>query len=115
MAANRVTTKDLDTRLGAVEARLGEMADMLKRLEEQARQAQAEAQSAANRCAAAEAAANRIAEAQAATHQAASNGDGNGYAGSDDKLSQLESAVGRIGDRVERITQTLIQQAHRFS
>ena len=115
MAASRVLTKDLDTRLGAVEARLGEMADMLKRFEEQARQAHAEAQSAANRCAAVEAAANRIAEAQAATHQAASNGNGNGSAGSDDKLSQLESVIARLDDRVERITQTLIQQAHRFS
>jgi len=113
MAVGRVLTKDLDARLTAVEDRLGELAETLKRLEDQARAAQAEAQAAAHRSAVAEAAANRIAEAQAAEHQPATNGNGAGE--SDDKILKLESVVGRLDERVEKITQTLIQQAHRFS
>ena len=113
MAASRVLTKDLDARLKAVEDRLGELSEMLKQLEDQTRQAQADANAAANRSVEAEAAANRIAEAQAAAHLAAS--DGNGSAVPDDKILKLESVVGRLDDRVEKITQTLIQQAHRFS
>jgi hypothetical protein len=113
MAASRVSTKDLDGRLKAVEDRLGELAGMLTRLEDQARQAQAEAQVAANRSVEAVAAANRIAEAQAASHNSESNGYGSGD--HDDKILKLESVVGRLDERVEKITQTLIQQAHRFS
>jgi septal ring factor EnvC (AmiA/AmiB activator) len=114
MAANRVLTKDLDSRLKAVEDRLGELLEMLKRLEDQARQAQADAHAAANRSVEAEAAANRIAEAQAAAaHHTASTSNGSGEP--DEKLVRLESVVGRLDERVEKITQTLIQQAHRFS
>jgi uncharacterized phage infection (PIP) family protein YhgE len=114
--SSRVLTKDLDTRLKAVEDRLGELAEMLKRIEDQTRQAQAEAQAAANRSAQAEAAASRIAEAQAVAHQSASNGNGNGNGGeAEDKLLQLEAVVGRLNERVEKITNTIIQQAHRFS
>lgn len=113
MAASRVLTKDLDSRLKAVEDRLGELSETLTRLEHQARAAQSEAQAAAQRSAVAEAAAHRIAEAQAAGHQAAANGNGNGE--SDDKLLKLEAVVGRLDERVEKITHTLIQQAHRFS
>ena len=87
---------------------------MLKRLEEQTRQAQAEAQAAVNRSAEAEAAADRVAESQAAAHQAASNGNGNGGE-AEEKLLRLEAVVGRLDDRVEKITHTLVQQAHRFS
>ena len=113
----RVLTKDLDTRLKSVEDRLSELAKTLKRIEDQAHQAMAEAQAAANRSTEAAAAADRLAEAQAeAAHHAGSNGDGNGNgAEPDDKLSRLEAVVGRLDDRVEKITQTLIQQAHRFS
>ncbi len=113
MAASRVLTKDLDSRLKAVEDRLSELAETLRRLEDQVRNAQAEAQAAAHRIAEAEAVANRIAEAQAAEHHSASNGNGNGE--SDDKLVKLEAVVGRLDERVEKITHTLIQQAHRFS
>ena len=114
MAGNgRVLTKDLDSRLKAVEDRLGELAEMLRRLEDQSRQAQADAYAAAHRSAAAEATAERIAQAHAATPQSSSNGNGGGDA--EDKLLKLESVVVRLDDRVERITQTLIQQAHRFS
>ena len=119
MAANRVLTKDLDTRLKGVEDRLNELAEMLKRLEDQAQQAQADAHAAANRSVEAQAAANRIAEVQAAAaHHAASYGNGNGsgdFHDKDEKLVRLESVVGRLDERVEKITQTLIQQAHRFS
>jgi hypothetical protein len=117
MAASRVLTKDLDTRLKGVEDRLGELVEMLKRLEDQTRQAQADAHAAANRSVEAETAANRIAEAQAAAaHHAAFNGNGSGDPhDKDDKLVRLESVVGRLDERVEKITQTLIQQAHRFS
>jgi hypothetical protein len=45
-------------------------------------------------------------------HHSASNGNG-GQAG--DKLLRLEALVGRLDERVEKITHTLIQQAHRFS
>jgi hypothetical protein len=104
--SNRVLTKDPDSRLKAVEDRLSELAEMLKQLEDQTRQAQAEAQ----------AAANRSAEAEAAVHRSASNGNGNGTGGeAQDKLLQLEAVVERINDRVEKITHTIIQQAHRFS
>ena len=100
--------KELDVRLKAVEDRLGELAWTLKRIEDLASQTQVEAQAAE-----AEATASRIAEVQAAAPQAAS--DGNGAGESDDKVSRLEAVVGRLDDRVEKITQTLIQQAHRFS
>jgi hypothetical protein len=100
--SGRVLTKDLDTRLKVVEDRLGEFAEMLMRLESQAR-AQLEA----------EAAADRIAEAQA--HQPASNGNGNRGAEFEEKLLRLEAVVARIDDRVEKITNTLVQQAHRFA
>ena len=114
MAANRVLTKDLDSRLKAVEDRLSELAEALTRIENQTHSAHAEAQAAAHRSAVAEAAANRVAEAQANGHHAAvSNGNGNGDP--DDKILKLESVVGRLDERVEKITQTLIQQAHRFS
>jgi hypothetical protein len=101
---NRVLTKDLDTRLKSVEDRLHEFAVMLKRLEEQAGHAQAEAQAAANRIAEAEAAVNRVAEAQAGTHQSVSNGNsnGNGAGDAEDKLIRLEAVVGRLDDRVGR-------------
>ena len=46
MAAGRVLKKDLDSRLKAVEERLSELAEGLKRLEEQARAAHAEAEAA---------------------------------------------------------------------
>jgi hypothetical protein len=113
MAAGRVLNKDLDSRLKAVEERLSELLEGLKRLEEQTRQAQAEAQAASSRSAEAEAAANRIVEAQAGAHHAAANGNGN----ADDaaKLLRLEAVVGRLDERVEKITHTLVQQAHRFS
>ncbi len=76
--SSRVLTKDLDSRLKAVEDRLGELAEMLRRFEDQTRQAQVEAQGAANRSAEAEAAARRIAEAQAGAYHTTSNGNGNG-------------------------------------
>lgn len=113
MAGSRVLTKDLDSRLKAVEDRLGELTEVLKRLEEQTRQAQMEAQAASSRSTEAAAVANRIAEAQAAAHQSAANG--NGSAASDDKLSRLEAVVVRLDERVEKITHTLVAQAHRFS
>lgn len=113
MAAGRVLNKDLDARLKAVEDRLGEMSDGLRRLEDQTRQAQADAQEASSRSAEAAAAANRLAEAQAGSHHTAANG--NGGADDGDKLTRLETVVGRLDERVEKITQTLVQQAHRFS
>jgi hypothetical protein len=113
MAAGRVLNKDLDSRLKAVEERLSELLDGLKRLEEQTLQAKTEAQAASSRSAEAEAAANRIAEAQAGAHHAAANG--NGSADDGDRLARLEAIVGRLDERVEKITHTLVQQAHRFS
>lgn len=113
MAAGRVLTKDLDSRLKAVEDRLSELAEGLKRLEEQARQAHAEAQAATSRSAEAAATANRIAEAQVGAHHVAANG--NGSADDGEKLTRLEAVVGRLDERVEKITHTLVQQAHRFS
>jgi ubiquinone biosynthesis protein UbiJ len=85
----------------------------LKRLEEQTGAALAEAQAASNRSAEAATAANRIAEAQTGAHQAVANG----HASADDgeKLTRLEEVVGRLDERVEKITHTLVQQAHRFS
>jgi chromosome segregation ATPase len=100
MAGSRVLTKDLDARLRAVEERIGELAQAFERAEDRARQAQMEAQ----------AAANRIAEAQAAAHQVAATVNG---ADSEDKLSRLEAMVGRLDDRVEKITHTLVAQASR--
>ena len=99
----KMSMKELDVRLKAVEERLGELAEGLKRIEDLARQAQVEAQTAAN----------RSAEAEAAARHAAPNGNGAGEP--DDKVLRLEAVVGRLDDRVEKITQTLIQQAHRFS
>jgi hypothetical protein len=113
MAAGRVLNKDLDSRLKAVEERLSELAEGLKRLEELARQAQSDAQAASSRSVEAEAAANRIAEAHVGTNQAAANGNGSPEDG--DKLLRLEAVVGRLDERVEKITHTLVQQAHRFS
>jgi chromosome segregation ATPase len=112
MAAGRVLNKDLDARLKAVEDRLCELVEGLKRLEEQAGAAQAEAQAASSRSAEAAAAANRIAEAQAVARHAA---NGNGSTDDGDKLTRLEAVVGRLDERVEKITHTLVQQAHRFS
>ena len=103
MAGGKMSMKELDVRLKAVEERLGELAEGLKRIEELASQAQVEAQIAAN----------RSAEAEAAARHAAPNGNGAGEP--DDKVLRLEAVVGRLDDRVEKITQTLIQQAHRFS
>jgi uncharacterized protein YukE len=111
--SGKMSMKELDTRLKAVEHRLGELAETLKRIEELASQAQVEAQAAAQRSAEAQAAASRIAEVQAAAPQSAPNGNGAGE--HDDKVQRLEAVVGRLDDRVEKITQTLIQQAHRFS
>jgi hypothetical protein len=105
----KMSMKELDVRLKAVEDRLGELAETLKRIEELASQAQVEAQAAAHRSAEAEATAGRIAEGQAAAP------NGNGAGEHDDKVLRLEAVVGRLDDRVEKITQTLIQQAHRFS
>jgi len=110
MAGSRVLTKDLDARLTAVEERIGELADALRRIEDQVRQAQMEAQAATSRSSEAQAAANRIADAQAAAHQAAATANGSG---SEDKLSRLEAVVGRLDERVEKITQTLVAQASR--
>jgi hypothetical protein len=112
--SSRVLTKDLASRLKAVEDRLGELVAMLSRLEDQTRQAQVEAQGAANRSAEAEAAARRIAEAQAGPYHTTSNGNGSG-GDAEDKFLRLQAVVGRLDERVEKITQTLIQQAHRFS
>lgn len=112
MAAGRVLNKDLDSRLKAVEERLSELAEGLKRLEEQARAAHAAAEAASSRSAEAAATASRIAEAQAGVHHAT---NGNGGVDDGEKLTRLEAVVGRLDERVEKITHTLVQQAHRFS
>jgi hypothetical protein len=41
--------------------------------------------------------------------------NGNGSADDGEKLTRLEAVVGRLDERVEKITHTLVQQAHRFS
>lgn len=84
---SRILTRDLDIRLTALEQKIGEMAEHLSRLELYARDSQPAQQA-----------------APSASHEA---GDG--------RLAALEAQVTRLDERVEKITQTLVSQASRWT
>jgi uncharacterized coiled-coil protein SlyX len=86
----RVSTKDLDARLQAVEEKLSAIVEQLSRLEHAAQEH----------------------SAQAVTP----NGSGD-HAGASDagRLAELESQVSRIDERMEKIASTLVEQASRLS
>jgi hypothetical protein len=90
MAGSR--TKDLDSRLKAVEDRLGEMAFAIERLEAHRRLAGIAAQA--------------VAQAAPTKHYEPE---------SEDKISRLEAIVCRLDERVDKITQTLVTQASRWA
>ncbi|MGH7933963.1 MAG: hypothetical protein ACREQN_12480 [Candidatus Binataceae bacterium] len=84
---SRILTKDLDARLKAVEQRLDEIVDHLSQLELRAQESP---------------------PVQPATPEPAEEA-GNG------KLAELEAQVTRLDDRVEKITQTIVTQASRWT
>ena len=86
--AIRVSNRHLDSRLKELEDRLGETSGRLARLEEHRRFAEAGAQTAAE-----------VDEPADAT----------------DKISRLEAIVCRLDERVQKITETLVSQASRWS
>jgi uncharacterized coiled-coil protein SlyX len=88
----RISTKDLDARLLAVEEKLSAIVEQLSRLEHAAQ------------------------EHAAPEHPAqviTLNGGTDASDGS--RLKQLESQVSRIDERIEKIASTLIEQASRMS
>ncbi|HVC43250.1 MAG TPA: hypothetical protein VND20_00415 [Candidatus Binataceae bacterium] len=91
--AARVLTKDLDSRLKALEDRIGEVAAALERIAEHRRPAEELTAAAASSV------------AVAASDESAAN----------DKLSRLEAIVCRLDDRVEKITQTIVTQTSRWA
>ena len=92
MAQNaRISTKELDTRLQAVEEKLSAIADQLSRLERTAQ----------------EHAAPEHPGQVIALNGGTDASDGN-------RLAQLESQVSRIDERMEKIASTLIEQASRL-
>lgn len=87
----RISTKDLDARLQAVEGKLSAIVEQLSRLEQAAHEH----------------------PAQAVTPNGGSGGD---HAGASDgsRLAELESQVSRIDERMEKIASTLVEQASRL-
>lgn len=106
MAANgRILTKDLDERLRAVEEKIGEMADYVSRLGEQLIQA---AQTPAGPAVQADAQAyegNGFSREEPAEEGRAEEG----------KIAELEAQLSRLDERIEKITQTIVTQASRWS
>ena len=93
MAQNaRISTKDLDTRLVAVEEKLAAIVEQLARLE-------------------------KAGQEHAAPEHPAQVITLNGRADASDgsRLAQLESQVSRIDERIEKIASTLVEQASRLS
>ena len=93
MAQNaRISTKDLDTRLVAVEEKLSAIVEQLARLE-------------------------KVAQEHAAPEHPGRVITLNGGADASDgsRLAQLESQVSRIDERIEKIASTLVEQASRLS
>jgi hypothetical protein len=90
--AARVLTKELDSRLKAVEDRIGEVAATLERFAGDRQQAEVAAVAAPS-------------VALAASDEP----------GASEKLSRLEAIVCRLDDRVEKITQTLVTQTSRWA
>jgi uncharacterized coiled-coil protein SlyX len=86
----RVSTKDLDARLQAVEEKLSAIVEQLSRLER---------------------------GAQDHSTQAVRPNGGGDHAGVSDagRLAELESQVSRIDERMEKIASTLVEQASRLS
>jgi len=87
----RISTKDLDARLQAVEEKLSAIVEQLSRLEH--------------------AAPNHSAQV------VKPNGGGGDHSGVSDagRLAELESQVSRIDERMEKIASTLVEQASRLS
>lgn len=101
MASGRILTKDLEARIKMVEDKLGELVETLTHLDEQIRHAARKAEEAAE----------QLRHAQ--THS--SNGGGDSGSEPAGKLADLEAAVVGLNDRVEKITQTLVMQASRWT
>jgi len=111
MAASngRILTKDLDARLCAVEEKIGEMADHVSRLGEQLQRAMTPA------------------APEVQVHAPAYEGNGfsreepaeeskaeEGKAG-EGRIAELEAQLSRLDERIEKITQTIVTQASRWS
>jgi hypothetical protein len=90
--AGRIFSKDLDSRLKAVEDRLAEVVGVLDRIAEHRRLSELAAQAVA-----------QAAPAEPDEPQ------------TQDKISRLEAIVCRLDERVEKITQTLVTQASRWA
>ena len=88
---SRISTKDLDARLLAVEEKLSAIVEQLSRLEPTTQEHPARA--------------------------VTPNGGGGDRAGMGDagRLAELESQVSRIDERMEKIASTLVEQASRLS
>ncbi|MBF6560913.1 MAG: hypothetical protein IVW56_11515 [Candidatus Binataceae bacterium] len=91
--AVRVLTRELDSRMKAVEDRISEVAAALERIAEHRRPAAALTAAAASSVAVA-------ASEEPAAH---------------DRLAHLEAIVCRLDDRVEKITQTIVTQTSRWA
>jgi len=87
----RISTKDLDARLLAVEEKLSAIVEQLSRLERAGQEHSAKV--------------------------VTPNGGGGDRAGMSDagRLAELESQVSRIDERIEKIASTLIEQASRMA
>jgi len=96
--AGRVLTKDLDSRLTAVEERIEELVGRISLLDEQARQF-GQAQWVAEQTLAAQAAAAQASNGNGSVHEEEhSNG----------KIAELEASVSRLDERVEKIASTIV-------
>jgi hypothetical protein len=100
----RILTKDLDARLCAVEEKIGEMADYVLRLSEQLQRAMTPA-------------APEV-QVQAQAYE------GNGFSreepaeeskAEEGRIAELEAQLSRLDERIEKITQTIVTQASRWS
>ena len=101
MASGRILTKDLDSRIKAMEDKLAEIVERLSHLDEHVHQAARRAEEVAEQM----------------QHAATRNGNGAGPVASEPsgKLAELEATVSGLNDRVEKITQTLVTQASRWA
>ena len=99
MASARILTRDLDTRVKMVEDKLGEVIETLTLLDEHIRHATRKAEEAAEQV----------------RHGQSSNGGGGSGSEPSGKLADLEAAVAGLNQRVEKITQTLVMQASRWT
>lgn len=103
MANGRILTKDLDSRIKAMEDKLAEIVNRLSHLDDHVHHAARRAEEVAEQM------------HHAATH----NGNGGGAAASEPapsgKLAELEAVVSGLNERVDKITQTLVTQASRWT